>query len=108
MAEMERKFEEFEKTWRSNIEYIKSVEEGLDRGDARTILLDFGIKSNSLGLVCTKIDKSDLQGKIDLLETDLVVALASATSRYKLKHRSIWATIFGGFRGGLEDIIKNR
>ncbi|MFO7967291.1 MAG: hypothetical protein R6U44_06805 [Archaeoglobaceae archaeon] len=107
-TETKKTFYGFEKTWKDSIEHIKSIEHGLDRGDARTILLEFKIKSLGLKASITSVDEEEFIRRLDLLETELVVALASATSRFKLKHNSVWATIIGGIKGDFEDILRKK
>jgi hypothetical protein len=87
-------FEKFKKTWETQIDSIKN--EAIDGDGVFTIRLSFGISKSKLELSSIEESIESIFIDLDLLESQLNVALEIAHSRFRLKNRGVLARLFGG------------
>lgn len=87
-----------------HIDNIRNDPHGLDEKSAEDIKSDFMMKSGIL-LLSHYVDATEYHPKISLLESELTAALASATSRFKLKHENIMERILARVFGSLLVIL---
>jgi hypothetical protein len=91
----ESEFEKFKKTWETQIANIK--DEAIDGDGVRMIRLRFELSVGNLQIYTPMSKLPDsIYTDLDLLESQLDVALEIAHSRFRLRNRGILARVFAG------------
>jgi hypothetical protein len=87
-------FDDFKKTWESQIEIIRK--EAIDGDGIYKIRLQFDLCRLKLEMANEPIvNKSYSDQDLDLIESQLNVALEIAHSRFRLRNRGVLAKLFG-------------
>jgi hypothetical protein len=89
----ESEFEKFKKIWETQIADIRN--QAIDGDGVASIQANFDLAKTRLQLLAHDEMPDSIYMDVDLLESQLTVALEIAHSRFRLKNRGVLARLFG-------------